>query len=118
MHLPSTSPFISPLHLPLDLPAGLLQDEIVLFIMNKCSWDWWGDEMRSPQRLAEDAAAEVAAALDAAAASESDDEEASSHRTPRGRTLPFRSASRRGGLKHLGEEEIGRRALSPSGSVP
>ncbi len=23
----------------------LLQDEIVMFIMNKCSWNWWGDEM-------------------------------------------------------------------------
>ena len=23
----------------------LLQDEIVLFIMNKCSWDWWGRDM-------------------------------------------------------------------------
>ena len=23
----------------------LLQDEIVFFIMNKCSWDWWGTKM-------------------------------------------------------------------------
>jgi len=25
-----------------------LQDEIVLFIMNKCSWDWWGEEVQRP----------------------------------------------------------------------
>ena len=30
-----------------------LQDDIVFFIMNKCSWDWWGDGMRlSPHRIA------------------------------------------------------------------
>jgi hypothetical protein len=25
-----------------------LQDDIVFFIMNKCSWDWWGKGMRLP----------------------------------------------------------------------
>ena len=42
-----------------------LQDDIVFFIMNKCSWDWWGDGMRlPPHRIAAlKAAAEAEAEL-------------------------------------------------------
>ena len=40
----------------------LLQDEIVWFIMNKCSWDWWGTE--TPAALAASAAATASASRD------------------------------------------------------
>ena len=40
-----------------------VQDEVVLFIMNKCWWNWWGEEMQPALGLSPDEMRRSAAAV-------------------------------------------------------
>jgi len=72
----------------------LLQDEIIFFIMNKCSWNWWGEEMSMASHLASQQGT--------LESSDDDDEDAwSSHRRRLGSfgiQRGFQSASGLGGF--------------------